>query len=182
MSIDDDRLPWDKQPGETNRQYMGFLTYRNLGMRRSIRRLREEFYSRSHSSHSTLAEWSATHRWQERCAAWDRHEADRVADETRQAIVDMNKRHAAIANAALNKAVENLTALDASTLTPRDLVAMIDLAVKVERLARGEASTSIAVSGELPAQWRPQPTVEVLADVVAALFEAGAIGTAPTPG
>jgi hypothetical protein len=81
---------------------------------------------------------SAEHDWVERAEAWDAHVERLAREDQLTQILDMRRRHAVIANVAMTKAVERLRDIDAAGLTVRETVLLLDLAVKVERLARGE--------------------------------------------
>lgn len=125
---------WERQAGESAKAFAGFAHYRDSGPARSLRRTHKEVGA----SFQTVSRWSVGFRWVARVEAWD-------AEQDRQWRVDqtvarrrMADRHARIAGGVLNKVIERLQALDASALSPRDLIAWLDTATKVERLALGE--------------------------------------------
>ncbi len=160
----DDRQPWERQKGEPTKAAEAFRIYRDLGPKRSLPQVAEK----SQTSHANVARWSRRWNWVERSRAWD-DEQDRVGREATLAEVeDMHKRHATLAVTMLNKVAARLigqkesgiTALDPSTMSARDLITMADVAVKLERTARGEIESRIAVehTGEvsMPANEREQ--------------------------
>lgn len=70
--------PWDQQASESDTQYAQFLTYRDLGPSRSLRRAyrlcfqRDERAGRAPKGPSGAFKEAATrHRWAERAGAWD---------------------------------------------------------------------------------------------------------------
>lgn len=132
--------PWERQPGESPKAFQAFATYRDLGPGRTIdaayctakglppgsRRAARRWFT-----------WSVQHRWVERVAAWDA-EQDRLRRErAAKELEEMHERHAAMAKAFIAKVVERIKTLDAAALTPRDMATWFDLAVRVERVARG---------------------------------------------
>jgi hypothetical protein len=176
------RQPWDRLPNETDRAYYAFLVYRNQPPAgRSLRDLTRQLQAeregvdavRSPHTNRRLERWSVDNDWQARCAAWDRYQADLAATEVREQLVAMRTRHAHIAQAAIAKAVEKLTTLDARSMSTRDMIAMFDLGVRVERLSRGESSSAIEVAARSTEAPRPLPTEGDLLAILSALHEAG---------
>lgn len=177
-SFDDAPEPWDQQPGENDHQYQRFLQYRNMPpIRRSLRNMQADLNAQRDArpgSHRYLANLSSAHDWPYRAAAWDRHEHDLLVEANRQDIIEMRARHAQIAYDALDKVAERLTNIDASTMTVRDMMFMFDLAVKVERMSRGDTTSSVAVSASEPRLTpRPERTMEELTVILETLREAG---------
>ncbi len=176
--FDDAPEPWDQQPGENDHQYQRFLQYRDMPpIRRSLRNLQVDLDAQrdvTPGSHRYLANLSSAHDWPYRAAAWDRHENDLLVEANRQDLIEMRARHAQIACDAIGKVVERLTNIDASTMTVRDMMLMFDLAVKVERLSRGDTTSSVAVAAPEPRLTpRPERTMEELTEILETLREAG---------
>jgi len=176
--VDNDRDPWDQQPGENDHQYQRFLQYRNMpSIRRSLRNMQADLNAQRDAtpgSHRYLANLSSAHDWPYRAAAWDRHENDLLVEANRQNIIEMRARHAQIAYDAIDKVAERLTNIDASTMTVRDMMFMFDLAVKVERLSRCDTTSSVAVAAPEPRLTpRPERTMEELTAILESLREAG---------
>lgn len=69
--------PWDRQPGESTKQYSAFCDYLKLGPSRSIvEALRKDFAenggkSKPLSKSALWRGWSASNDWVERATAWD---------------------------------------------------------------------------------------------------------------
>lgn len=59
--------PWARQPAESSEAFEAFVSYRDMGAKRSIRALAR--HAECNDSH--LFEWSQKHQWQKRCAGWD---------------------------------------------------------------------------------------------------------------
>jgi hypothetical protein len=144
--------PWNRQKGESAKAYRAFSLYRDL-----------DVLERSYEKASTLygcrrlqfSEWAKKYRWAERIDQWDLH-CERLAVAAQEsAIVEMNQRHAGIAVEMLKKVlqrlvgddVENVQAINASHLTANDCARLGEVAVKLERLARGSETERIGVDG-----------------------------------
>jgi hypothetical protein len=63
----DEIQPWDCQPGETAKAYQAFVTYRDIGPARSVRKVAESLGK----SETLISGWSSKHHWVSRTAAWD---------------------------------------------------------------------------------------------------------------
>lgn len=76
---------WDKQDYETPKAHQGFLAYRDLGPKRSLKRAWTLYQERTKPEHkrnnnvsSHFADWSRNNQWVERAEAWDLHQASLV--------------------------------------------------------------------------------------------------------
>lgn len=131
----DARHPWDRRPRETPRAYGAFITYRDLGPTRSLRRLAARD---SAQNLRQLQTWSSAHDWVDRCGSWDEH----LDEERRLTLIEeareMTRRQATIGQLMLARAAERLRTLDPQTLTVTEAVKLIDVGSRLERLARGE--------------------------------------------
>jgi hypothetical protein len=124
---------------ESPKAFEAFQIYRDLGTDRSIAKVSK----RLGKSMPLLTRWSARHSWVERAREWD-EEQDRLGKQARlQEIVEMNKRHARIANAIQSKALERLQTMAASELKPLGALTFMDKAIEMERKARGEPTEII---------------------------------------
>jgi chromatin segregation and condensation protein Rec8/ScpA/Scc1 (kleisin family) len=148
---DEEKHEWDRQPGESTKAYAHFCLYRDMGQVRSLRKLVED--TNCISKIAQLQRWSAKWRWVTRGEKYDDHLElqDRMQQEKERR--EMHKRHAKIAVLGQNvvvKGIEKLLAdLEQGNRKPTasDLGRLLDVAVKVERLARGEPSDSHEVAG-----------------------------------
>jgi hypothetical protein len=142
-------LPWERQPGEGSEAFGAFIIYRDATPKISAEKVGEKY-----GKNKRLTErWCTKFRWKDRREAWE-DERDRA---TRQELVKgsaaMLKKHIDIAAALQFKALQGMQHLPATGLTAFDIVKMLDLAVKVERLSRGEVTekteTKTEVTGDI---------------------------------
>jgi len=127
---------WERLPGESSRAYSVFCEYMNLGPYRSLDKLKQKLHKSI--TKSVLARWSVKYKWVERASAYDDYIEKLKRIENEKAIVEMCERQAKIAMEFLEKVEKRLETLDPADLTPSELIRWLDIAVKVERLARGE--------------------------------------------
>lgn len=76
--------------------------------------------------------------WRARADAWDQAEIDRRRQEHAEALATMHERHAQIAVLFQQRAIERIRGMDPSELSATAVATWFDVAVKVERTARGE--------------------------------------------
>lgn len=145
LTLDLDRPTFDQQPQETDRAYQVFLAYRNLpAATRTLRLAAAEFYGEATEGNVRyVKELSRLNRWPERVHDFDVQEANRIVEELRAGIVNMRTRHAQIASVALSKVVEKLATINVDAMSVRDMTYLLDIAVKVERLSRGDSCDSV---------------------------------------
>lgn len=130
---DDHRKPWDRQPGESRQAHAALRAYLELGPTRSHVAVARELGK----SATLVARWSARWGWQVRTEAYDRH-LDRARDAAAIAArEEMGRRHADLAMQMLDAVAQRLSTLDGDRLRPADLARLVEVAVRVERLARG---------------------------------------------
>lgn len=128
-------VPWERQPGETARQFAKFNAFLRLpAQTRTIRELARQT-GRSLGLLGTLA---SRFRWIERAELWDEHmqRLQLAADE--QARVEMAERHAQIAMGLQQRALTRLQQLQPEALDAKDVARFLEVATRLERLARGE--------------------------------------------
>ncbi|MGI8631613.1 MAG: hypothetical protein ACR2NA_03580 [Solirubrobacterales bacterium] len=172
--------PWERQQGEPTKAAEGFRIYRDLGPRRSSGKVAETLKVSTAITYG----WSRRWYWVARSQAWD-DEQDRIGREaTLQEVADMHRRHAQIGVVMLDKVAarllgsseSNVEQLDASKLNARDLGYLADIAVKIERSARGEITAKVAIehSGNVGHVVKSLQTEDArAAEAIAALVEAG---------
>jgi hypothetical protein len=151
-----DRLPWEKQKGESKPAFDAFARYRDMP-NRSLRQLAREL----NKSLDTIGGWSRNWGWAQRVEAWDMDQ-DRILRETHtRELVDMTDRHVSQALMLQNAVIQRLQSLFDPAgepteallrLSPASLSRMLEVGVTIERTARGLAGERIAVehSGEVP--------------------------------
>lgn len=122
---------WERQPGESAAAWEAFACYRDLGLSRSIGKVAE----RLAKSRTLIERWSTAHRWVLRAEGWDREQDRLWRAEQHQAAREVARRHARLASAAQSKIVAQLQQLDASRLSPSDVIRWLEVTVRIERQA-----------------------------------------------
>lgn len=131
--------PWEQMPGESDVAFDAFRAYRDQHAPRSLRALCDQLGK----SRSQLDEWSKTNAWERRVRAYTRHKDRAVRAERRQALLKMAVDHTQIARSIQAKALSSLQAIDPTLLEPKDIVAFLNLGVKMERDARSYATEDL---------------------------------------
>jgi hypothetical protein len=108
--------PWDRLPDETELAFRAFIVYRDMGMGRSIEKLRDLILDPSgrprYKTTRYMQEWSRLNRWVERARAYDDH-LDQIRlkaadDEIRKSKAEMRKRHTTIALAMQDRVIAKI--------------------------------------------------------------------------
>lgn len=134
-----DAKPWERQEGETPKQFEAFVVYRDMGEERSLSKVAQQLSK----TKQLLSRWSSANNWVERCNAWD-DEQDRISrKEQIKAIKKMRERHAKIAEAGLVKAAQALQKMKPEDFKPGDIPRFLEACSKLERLSRGDTSEVI---------------------------------------
>lgn len=152
--------PWEQMTGETVQQYEKFCAYRDMRYiapsadgdlprldftrERSIRGLAKKLGL----SRKTLEPLSARFQWVERCEAYDLYILCRLKEKGEAEILKMHENHATIAAQMLRKALQRLLTMKEAEITASDMVRMVDVGVKIERLSRGESTERQEIGGE----------------------------------
>lgn len=89
------KAPWDRLPGESSKAYVAFITYRDLGPYRSIRKAIEKQGLSVKARLRTWLGWSSKYHWVERASAWSDHVSRLELDATERAIIAAAEREAA---------------------------------------------------------------------------------------
>ena len=139
---------WEKQNFDTPRSYNHFCIYRDMGIQRTLQKVREQLgkppkYIRS------LEYASVKYRWVERANAYDDYIEEEARKENEAEIKEMKKRHILQARLMQNKVIERMQNLNPQEMTSQDCVRMYDVAVKVERLSRGCEDNKIEVNNKV---------------------------------
>lgn len=148
LRLSDDRDPWERQPGESHRQYSRFRTYMELGRGRTLKQAAEMLHAVGDQvGYRSLQQYGYMGRWTERAEAHDRDQ-DRLERERLLVLRrEMLARHRKIASGLMAKAIARLTALQPGDLTPLDIVRFVREATTLERAALGEPERTVAVTG-----------------------------------
>lgn len=128
--------PWERQDGETPKQFEAFKIYRDMGEERSITKVANQLSK----TRPLLTRWSSANNWVERCRAWDNEQDRLLLIEQRKEIKKMRKRHADLAYAMLLKSAKALKTIPDDEIKPQDVARLVDVGSKLERLSRGDSS------------------------------------------
>ena len=130
-----DTKPWERQEGESVKAFEAFTVCLEMGDERSIR----EVAQRLAKSRTLIGRWSVTYQWVERVAAFDadvQRKAHAKAVKKRRNMVD---RHISIALKMQEKALMALEQMDPADIDPKNLIAMLREATKLEQEMRTAA-------------------------------------------
>lgn len=133
------RLPWQRQPKETAKSWEAFRLYRDMGEGRTLAKVAAQLGK----SEAIVSRWSGNHGWVARAAAWDDHVDEQRRDVAVREARKMAERHALISQGITRKVADWLQGLskeDVEKWSVRDASRALEIAVKIERLSRGEAT------------------------------------------
>lgn len=144
-----DREPWDRQTGETNRQYSRFLVFRDLGRTRTLKQAVEMLHGVGDSGvgYRTLMQYAYEYRWTERAEAHDRAQDQLEAARLLQLRTEMYSRHRRMASGLQAKAVAALQLLQPGDMNPRDIVQFLKYGTDIEKGALGEPTQVLQHQG-----------------------------------
>lgn len=126
--------PWERQNGETPKQFEAFVVYRDMGEERSLAKVGNALGK----SKALMERWSSANNWVERAGAWD-NEQDRILRQQQlKDIKKMRERHAKIAEAGLIKAAQALKNMNPEDFKPGDIPKFLEACSKLERISRGD--------------------------------------------
>lgn len=155
-----DRELWERQPGESANTFGYFVIYRDMRYpkaqstgeiitdgsvpyeKRSLRKVAAMLGM----NFRTIARHNEANEWQRRVEAYDAYIDRTVREANEAAIRKMNTEHALLAQQMIRKATKRLLTIPEDQISAAELVRMVDVAVKVERLSRGEATENQAVT------------------------------------
>ena len=140
------RYPWERQLYESRKAFEAFCIYRDMGPARSLVKVGRELGK----STQLVERWSAKWNWVERTAEWGDDQDRELRRTQTDDIKKMNERHANLAAALQGKVIEKLQSVmpdpvtktihpDVERMTMVSLSRLVEVGVKVERQARGEA-------------------------------------------
>jgi hypothetical protein len=123
-------MPWDRQPHEPARAYEAFRLYRDMP---PVHRKLQDLEEKTGLSYSRLRAFVARWEWRDRANAWD-EACHKVEDKERlEAIRSMHAIHRQAGRAALAKAVQALSYLQAEAMPPSVIARLLELGAKLER-------------------------------------------------
>lgn len=127
-----DTKPWDRLDGESVKAFEAFCIYLNLGLERSITKVVQEL----NKSRALIGRWSSAFEWVDRASAYDADVQRRAREKAVRDARKMNNRHVKIAMQMQEKALAALAGMDPSEIDPKNLIAMLREATKLERESR----------------------------------------------
>ncbi len=127
---------WERQDGESAQAFQAFAEYRDMGPDRSMAKVGQKLGK----STQLMERWSSQWHWTVRADAWDDELDRRSCKELQKGIAEMRKNHVSIAKAMLVKALHALEMIPTDKMTLRDIATTVDVASKLERISRGEAT------------------------------------------
>jgi hypothetical protein len=138
---------WEKQPGESNRSWSGFVVYRDLPpSERTIQAVAETIQK----TPSLVRRWSAENSWVSRAAEYDsfidRETAQKERIEAERKKFEMLARQTKVVVFVQNKAVERFRAITDADWDKIPIHQLTDIflnAAKFERLSRGLPTDSV---------------------------------------
>ena len=140
---------WERQEGESAQAFQGFAAYRDMGAERSLAKVAQKLGK----SKALMERWSVRWQWVVRSDAWDDELDRQTRVELKKGVTGMRKNHVNIAKAMLVKALQALQRIPVDEMTPKDVSTMVDVAAKLERISRGEATERTegkqAIAGEV---------------------------------
>lgn len=154
-----ERELWERQPGETANTFGYFVIYRDMRYptandgtavmdgsvaykRRSLRKVAEI----TGVGYRQIMRHNVKGHWQQRVEAYDAHVDRTVRGANEAAIRKMHAEHALLAQQMLRKATKRLLSIPETEISAAELVRMVDVAVRVERLSRGESTENQTVT------------------------------------
>lgn len=153
--------PWERLENEGAKAFEAFNVYLNLGAERSQQAVSKELSK----SRQLIGRWSATYRWVERAAAYDADIQKKAHAEAVKKKRKMAERHISIALKMQEKALAALASMKPEEIDPKNLVAFVREATRLER----ENRTDIVV--ETDPNKGAEAGASSLADVISEAWE-----------
>lgn len=162
-----ERELWEQQEGESSTAFTHFVVYRDMRYPKTTKATADKttttdavmdgtvpYEKRSlrkvaaalGMNFRTIARQSETWEWVKRCEAYDAYVDRSIREASEAAIRKMNQEHALLAQQMIRKATRRLLQMPDDQISAAELVRMVDVAVKVERLSRGESTENQAVT------------------------------------
>lgn len=146
---------WDRRQdlGEGVQAYRYFCVYRDMDRplphsKRSINKVAKA----TGKGPKYLEALSVRFQWVSRAKAYDDYLDEQMREQHDADILEMRKLHANLARSMIKKAAKRLLMVPEEELSVADIVKMVDVGVKIERLSRGEPTESTTVKGEIKQQ------------------------------
>ena len=168
--------PWERQPGEQAAAFKAFAAYRDSGIngkRRSLQKTAQSLIKSDGKPYSsgTLRVWSQRNNWRARVDAFDEEQDREIREELRRGTAAMLKKHIGVADAMIKQAYEAVKKIDPEAMSPKDIAVMVDVAAKLERISRGEATERTEGRQEIAGEVQAEAVLKVEAQDLSALTD-----------
>lgn len=127
-----DREVWERQPKESTPAWQAFIHYRDMETR-SQRKVAATL----DKAPSIIAHWGRRWKWQERVIAWDNHLNGVYLSQREKGQKEMAENHIKLSKGIQAKVAQRLRTLRPEDMSAGDIGRLLDVAVKIERLAMG---------------------------------------------
>ncbi len=145
-----DRPIYSRLCGETDKAFEAFRIYRDMGSERSIPKVAQQLTK----SHTLLDRWAGKYSWSTRVKAYEDYLDNLAIEGAENARREMADRHIqlsgmlqSVSTAKLEEWQKQVQAWQQDPqlnqlpdLTPSDVVRLIELGIRIERLCRGEST------------------------------------------
>lgn len=121
--------PWERQENEGVKPYEAFAIYRDMGEKRTLQAVADKLQK----SYTLIRRWKDAWAWEDRVRAYDNNLQKEAHAEAVKKARKMADRHIGIALKLQSKAMEALEMMNAENIDPKNLVAIIREATKLER-------------------------------------------------
>ncbi|MFA5801542.1 MAG: hypothetical protein WC911_03605 [Thermoleophilia bacterium] len=139
LPFNDDREPWTRQKGETNKAFEAFVLYRDMGTSRSCAKVADHL-SRSNT---LIFGWSAKWSWQRRVELYDVHQDQERLKRLEQSRIKMDERQATYGKAMQAKGMIFIQGPDGGPQDVNQAAKLVVEGSKIERVAHGAPSEVI---------------------------------------
>jgi len=151
-------LPWLRQKNESEKAFRAFCIYRDMGYDRTKEAVRKKLKK----SPALIDKWSNKYNWKDRVLAYDNYLEQKKLKEQEKQIEEMNKRHIDLSLQIQQKISERLKSLDVDKLHPKDLIVWFQVAIQIERLARGAVTENKKMTTESKIEFIPEDKKDLL--------------------
>lgn len=141
---------WERLDDETPKAWEAFTEYRGLGIRRTLKGAARIHYGHTDDDQVTEPQlhqckrWSVKYRWRDRAAAFDEYVDELALVELVDEQKEMRKRVLLEGRVLQTKGIQRIRALMAGEMTPAVALRAIEVGVKLESMALGVASETVA--------------------------------------
>jgi len=137
---------WYKFEAESSKQYEAFQAYLELGFDRSIRKAANKLSAPDNASAEKVRRyelWSSDNEWVRRAAEYDAWKLNKRRCRMENEALAMAERHVEMAITIQDEVISKLIEFNHKNLTNADIIKWFEIAVKIERLSRGQPTEKI---------------------------------------